>query len=311
MLPDINTLENYRPVYRKLDIWLPALRAICARHKLNAATLSFAPPGSNIVCWVEDHWLIKLFPPFWGDDCAREQRSLEWITAHGTLEVPRIHSAGEIEGWRYLVLSRLEGKGLDEIWPLLDIAGRTCVAAGLGRMMAALHRISPAGLSLPGPDWSSFLRAQMEGLLQRQREAGAAPHWLEDIAAYYAALPSLHPNDFLPVLVNADLNPEHIFCRETAKGWEVFGMIDFGDAILGHPEYEFVAPGFLLAGQPNLRRTMLMAYGYDPAALDEALSKRLTAYILLHRFIDIVQVQAMFPEPPQNMRALQVLFGSF
>jgi hygromycin-B 7''-O-kinase len=82
--------------------------------------------------------------------------------------------------------------------------------------------------------------------------------------------------------------------------------------MLGSPEYEFVAPGFLFAGQPSLRRAMLLAYGLDPSELTPALSRRLTAYILLHEFIDITQVDALFPgHPPQDMDGLLQVAWSF
>jgi hygromycin-B 7''-O-kinase len=312
LLPHIDTLEAYRPIYRETAVWLPAMREICRRHGLDARALEFAPPGSNVLFWVDHNRLIKLFPPLWADDCAREALVLSALANQSGFEVPRVHFSGEVEGWPYLVLSRLSGVSLDMIWEGLNPADRERIAVGLGSMMAELHRTPTNDLSELGPDWNTFLQGQLHTCLDTQRAAGASPAWLADIAAFYSDLPSLVTPGYQPVLINADLNPEHIFCRETPAGWDVTGILDFGDAMLGHPYYEFVCPGFILAGQPALRRMLLLAYGLNAAALTEALSRQLTAYILLHRFITVAQMAELFPQrPPQNMRELQEIAWSF
>ena len=306
LLPRIETLEAYIPTYRAEAVWRPAMEEICRRHALDARTLAFAPPGSNVLFYVDPGLLIKLFPPMWAGDCAREELVLRALAGQSAFEAPRVRFAGEVEGWPYMVLTRLPGVSLDQIWEDLDGPGRERIAAGLGRAMAALHRTPTAGLSALGTDWEGFLQGQRAALIETQRAAGASPAWLEDIAAYYAALPALVEPGFQPVLINADLNPEHIFCRETAAGWEVAGFIDFGDAMLGTPCYEFVCPGFFLAGHPAARRRMLLEYGLPPAALDARLSRLLTAHILLHRFIDVTQFPELFPQhPPASMRELE------
>jgi hygromycin-B 7''-O-kinase len=312
LLPGITTLDEYRPIYREVDTWLPALREICRRHGLDASTLDFAPPGSNVVFWVERDRLIKLFPPIFAADCAREQLALAALADQVSFDVPRIHAAGELEGWPYLVLSRLEGAALDEIWGDLDPSGRLRIAEGLGGMMAELHRTPAVGLQALGPDWVAFIRGQAQSLLETQRAAGVSVEWLGDLAEFYAGLPPLVEPGFQPVLINADLNPEHIFCRQDAAGWEVSGIIDFGDAMLGHPYYEFVCPGLILAGEPALGRAMLLAYGLPPTALDAELARLLTAHILLHRFFYVTQFDELFkPSPPRNMRELQAVVWGF
>lgn len=312
--PFFETFEDYAAVYRETATWLPAMRTICQAHGLDPDSLRLAPPGSNIVFWVEDNLVIKLFAPFWRQDHLLETRVLNTLANNAALQVPRIHAHGEVDGWPYLVLSRLPGRSLDEVWPLLDPTGREHIAAGLGEMMAALHRVPTGQLAGLQPEWRTFLADRLARLLENQSRAGVSPEWLDDITRYYAALPSLVPPDFSPVLIHADLNPEHIFCQASPRGWEVSGMIDFADAMLGDPAYEFVAPAFLLAGPDgvHLRRAMLQAYGYAPSDLTPALSRRLTAFILLHRFIDAGQFPALFPhQPPGSMRQLEQIAWQF
>lgn len=309
----IDDLDAYRPIYRNPNIWLPALREICRRHGLDAGTLDFAPPGSNIVFWVATDRLIKLFPPLFAEDCTRESLALSALPGQREFEIPNILFSGEVEGWPYLVLNRLSGVSLDTVWSNLGTDERQSIAVGLGRMIAALHRTPTAGLEQLGPpDWARFILKQADTCLERQRAVGASPAWLADIADFIAALPPLVTSGFQPVLINADLNPEHIFCRQTAAGWEVCGIIDFGDAMLGHPFYEFVCPGILFAGSPSLQRAMLLAYGLPASVLNETLSRQLTAYILLHRFTKVTQFPELFPQrTPTTMRELQEITWSF
>jgi hygromycin-B 7''-O-kinase len=75
------------------------------------------------------------------------------------------------------------------------------------------------------------------------------------------------------------------------------GYLDFGDAMIGHPDYEMVAPGLEIAGSdPGLLRTLLLAAGYPKQDLDQKLSHRLMAYTLIHRFVDLTSVLSLLPE---------------
>jgi aminoglycoside phosphotransferase (APT) family kinase protein len=60
------------------------------------------------------------------------------------------------------------------------------------------------------------------------------------------------------------------------------GLIDFGDARLGDPLYEFVAPlAFYCFGQPEMSRALLRGYGLEATA---ATCAQLTTFCLLHEF---------------------------
>ena len=312
MLPEIQSLDDYRRVYRREEAWLPAMRWICQRHGLDEASLRLAPPGSHVVFWVEEDWLIKLFTPLFGDDAPKETLLLRALAAQTDFNVPRIRAQGVLEGWPYLALSRLPGEPLETLWGRLSPAEKEQIAASLGRLMAALHRTPTAGLEALHVDWAAFLAQQMATCLERQAAAGAPPAWLAEMAAFLGDLPALFEPGFQPVLLNADLNPEHLFCEETPQGWQITGVIDFGDAMLGHPCYEFVAPGFITRRAPALRRAMLLSYGYAPQALDASLSRRLMAYTLLHRFASLPDWLGLFEEDtPADLEEMQEALWRF
>ena len=82
--------------------------------------------------------------------------------------------------------------------------------------------------------------------------------------------------------------------------------------MLGHPHYEFVAPGFIARDEPGLLRAMLLAYGFSEDELDASLAQRLMAYTLLHRFGKISEYLGLFgSEPPADLAELQRRLWTF
>ena len=67
--------------------------------------------------------------------------------------------------------------------------------------------------------------------------------------------------------------------------------------MIGHPDYEMVAPGLEIAGgNPDLLRPLLTAAGYPENTHNQRLSRRLMAYTLIHRYVDLAAVISMVPQ---------------
>jgi len=83
--------------------------------------------------------------------------------------------------------------------------------------------------------------------------------------------------------------------------------------MLGHPHYEFGAPGCCITrGSPRLQRAMLLAYGYSGHQLDGTLARQLMAYTLLHRFINVPDLLALFgSQRPASFEELGEALWSF
>ena len=110
-------------------------------------------------------------------------------------------------------------------------------------------------------------------------------------------MPGLITEGFQPVLLLADITREHVLVHQQDGSWRMVGYIDFGDAMVGHPDYELVAPGLEIAGSnPELLRALLLASGYPEKSFDEALCRRLMAYTLIHRYVDLTSVLTAVPQ---------------
>jgi hygromycin-B 7''-O-kinase len=104
----------------------------------------------------------------------------------GALPAPRVHATGDWDGWSYLLMSRLPGGPLDVAWPGMPTQGRAALAAQVGELLAALHRVPPP--AIPGwyPDmlWPAFVARQRAACEQSQRDLGLAAQWADQIPGF-------------------------------------------------------------------------------------------------------------------------------
>ncbi len=83
-------------------------------------------------------------------------------------------------------------------------------------------------------------------------------------------------------LLNGDITEDHVLLKKQGGTWEISGLIDFGDARVGHPYYEFIAPlAHYAYGNPTLSMILLESYGLE---LKRSVFDTLTKYCLLHEF---------------------------
>jgi hygromycin-B 7''-O-kinase len=295
LLPQVETLDGYRQIYRDEAVWMPAMRMICERHGLDATLLEFAPPGSHVVFRVGPELYIKLFAPLWRRDFVPEQLVLGKLSGQSDWPVPRLVGEGEIEGWPYLIMTAVQGVPLNEVWDAMDPRDREHIAARCGEFMAWLHSTPIDGLEAIATEWPAFVERQIQSCIKQLEQSELDERLVRSTVGFLDDLPPLYEHGFQPVLLSADVTDEHVLVAQREGRWELTGYIDFGDAMLGHPCYEFVAPGCCIThSSPRLRRAMLLGYGFAEDQLDEQLSERLMAYTLVHRFIDIPYLLTLF-----------------
>ena len=307
LLPHIETLEGYRQIYRDANVWLPAMRVICEQHGLDATQLEFAPPGSHVVFKVRPDRYIKLFAPLWRHDFIPEQLVLGALSEQSDWPIPRLVAEGEIENWPYLIVTAVEGVPLYEVWSSMEMPDREHIATRCGELMAFLHSTPTKGLAAIATDWPAFVESQIKAFVKHLTQSDIDEPLVHSTLEFLEDLPPLFEPGFQPVLLNADVTDEHILVSERGGRWELTGFIDFGDAMLGHPFYDFVAPGCCIThGSPRLQRAMLLAYGFSEDQLDATLAAQLMAYTLVHRFANIPHlVKLLDSQQPTSLQDLK------
>jgi hygromycin-B 7''-O-kinase len=264
------------------------MREICARHGLRTSDLRPAASGTNVVFTTVDH-VLKLYPPMWTDGAIREHAVLEHLAGRFALDTPKIVAAGDVDGWRYVVVTRLSGIALSEIWGTLDDPVRRALAAQLGAALRDLHSL-PLGelveVASLRDRWPLLIARPTDETIAHHRTQGVAETWLGRLAVFLEReRPALASDRFSPVLLDGDIHQWHLLAALDAGAWRLTGLIDFDDALLGKSDYEFASPGVLMfAGDAAALEACLRAYGLAARDLDAGLRRRVMVYALLNRY---------------------------
>jgi aminoglycoside phosphotransferase (APT) family kinase protein len=87
-----------------------------------------------------------------------------------------------------------------------------------------------------------------------------------------------------PRLLHADLTEDHLLIDPKAGRWAMSGLLDWADAEVGDPYYDWVALWFSICRR---QRPLFEAFrrGYDPVSVVGSIDReRLAAFTFLHRF---------------------------
>lgn len=286
-LPAVSDTDAYHQHFYD-EVWEKAAAIICRRHHISYTSLRRSPQGENIIFFVDDRLVVKIFAPF-RENYLRETSALQFTHGKLGIETPELISTGEIEGWSYLVMTQLAGRASRDVWESIGLRDRLEIVTHLGGAMRELHE-SEAPLEQPAlnRDWHGFVERQARVSVERQRTCGANPEWLESLPAYIAARLELVTANREQVFLHGDIHAGNLLLDERRGRWHITGLIDFGDSLCGFHEYEFVAPGVLMVqGNRELQRAMLLAYGYREAELDLTLRARLMLLTVLYECSDL------------------------
>jgi hygromycin-B 7''-O-kinase len=274
MLPSVPDIAAWRILRRDTATQRPAFEAIATRHGLAASELSPFDKGTHFV-WATRRNVIKLFVPLWPEDASLETTLLEMV-AGTVLPVPRLEAQGELNGWPYVVMSRVHGEHIGAAWRTLEDGGRSRLAAHLGETMAAFALLPRQRLRTRAIMQDELIAERLERILADQRERGGNDALECELRTFIEKLPRLIPAE--DVVLHADLTGDNVL----VSGDRVTGIIDFADAFVGPWTYELAAPAcFVTRGSPAHRDSMLRGRGFEPSAELIATTR---AWAILHRY---------------------------
>jgi len=287
--------DYYRIRHSEIGAWTPAITAIVARHNLTEDRAVRFPDGENPVFGLGTSMVLKLVPSIWAAIATREVEMLGLLLPHDHIPAPRLVASGELEDWHYVVSTRIGGEPLHRIWGKLAQDERLAITAKLGRLLADLHALPSKEVNPGGITWREFCRSSFANWTNRRdfpRLSPAlqadGPRYLADHGAAVAAAPC--------ALLHGDLAPENLHVRQAGNGWEIAGMIDFGNAMRGDPWFDLTAPSILLhSGDRVIVHALLDAYaqsrGFDIAVIRPSLM----VGTLIHPMGDLPECLALVP----------------
>ncbi|KTD25174.1 Phosphotransferase enzyme family protein [Legionella maceachernii] len=303
--PAIHTYEDYEKLKRHIEDDI--VRAVIHQEQLPEALLTSFSEGTNIVFAYGKDKVIKVFPPFHRDQFDSERLVLGHLEGKLSIKTPRLEYEGEIEGWPYLIISRVEGTLLETLWQNMEHSNKVVIIHELGALIREVHALSTDGLEVIDCHWPKFIEKQITNCIEQHRAKGLSQPLLEQLPAYLNSIKEELPKFEKPVLLTGEYTPMNFLVNQVDGIWHICGLIDFGDAMLGLPEYDLLGPGaFLIQGDKQLLQAFLAAYGYLSHEMTEVLSHQLTALMLLHKYSNL-NIQVRVPNWQSKVHSMKDL----
>ncbi|MBV8802563.1 MAG: aminoglycoside 3'-phosphotransferase/choline kinase family protein [Gammaproteobacteria bacterium] len=287
VLPQIASFEEYENLKLKNNIFIKAAQTIIAKHHLTNEPLHLFE-GTNIVFACSGNRVIKIFPPFHRDQFKSDLLVMDHLKNKLSVKTPIIEYQGIIDGWPYIIMSRLNGTLLEGLWETLDHNNKQIIIRELGKLIREVHTLPTQGLEAINCHWEQFISKQIDECVLQHKRTQLADVLLQQIPEYLESANEYLPKIKEPVILTGEYTPMNFLVEQVSGVWHIAGLIDFGDAMLGLPEYDLLGPGaFLIQGDKILLREFLMAYGFTQKELTSVLSKQLTLLMLLHRYSNL------------------------
>jgi hygromycin-B 7''-O-kinase len=289
-LPMLSDFEAFQAWRADPSQWLPAALDVARSEGLPHADPKPFLTGTNLVLALDDRLVLKIFPPMLRAQFVSERASLSQLRGRLSIAVPEIVRQGERDQWPYLVITRLHGVLGAQAWPGLPEDQKERVLRRIGETIAEVQRAPLGELSAIEPRWDQLMRRQIDGCRARHTRLGLPHKFLACLDDFLAAAIPLIPMDAPPVILTGEYIPENFLLSNETSGWQLSGLIDFGDVLAGWGEYDLLGPSaFMTAGIPRRVRSLLEGYGYSSADIGPELRRRLMALMLLHRHSDPIR----------------------
>ena len=286
--PDISDEQDFERWRSAPHRWLPVVIEIAQRAHVDAVSPTSFRTGTNLVVDLNGAAILKIFPPFYATQFAVERLALRLLDGRLSVPIPRILAEGEDSGWSWLIITKLPGTVGSEVWSVLSEQERLAILGDVARTIAEVQAVDPGELLEMQPAWPDFIERQAEGCIERHRRQGLEARLLADLPELLHAMPSVLPADMQPVILTGEWIPENLLLTETSDGWRLAAVIDFGDVMTGWREYDLLGPStFMCVGVPDRLRAFLEGYGVPAEDYDDAMRRRLTTLMMLHRASDM------------------------
>src|SRR6185503_647493 len=209
-------------------VWLSVAEAICQRHSIGHTSLERAKQGENIVIFVDDKYVVKIYVPH-KNGFARERDALRFIKDKTSLTVSDIVAEGEFEGFNYLITDLLPGRPLTRSeWLGLDRSFQLTVLERLAIGLKQIHSVNSKSIAF---DWDAFISNQLAPVMDRQRRGGGNPEWLASLPVYLEKhMPLLSRKSRLPFM-HGDVHFGNLRFAENIDGSPTIGLFDFADSL--------------------------------------------------------------------------------
>ncbi len=284
--------EAFELLKSNVVVFESAVKAILNIHQIAHAPLTLLD-GTNIVFAHGADRVIKIFPPFHKSHYEHEVLLMQHLQNQLSVATPNIEYYGELSGWPYIIMSKIDGTLLEGLWETLTHDNKMILIREIGSLIKEVHALPVNGLESMDCHWPQFIDTQVKNCIAQHRETELTEKLLTQLPEYLKTVADFIPAFEKPVILTGEYTPMNLLVAQKDGVWHLAGMIDFGDAMLGLAQYDLLGPGvFLIQGDKMLLREFLHAYGLTE--MSAQLSRELTALMVLHRYSNL-RVQIRIP----------------
>lgn len=276
-----------------LEHWQTVIDAILKHHQFEMQALPRVSSGECPVFPLavdgQVQALIKFVAPNFISQYEAEVTALKsCVGAKLPVAIPKLLASQIHCGWGYLIISKVNGVMLNEVLAELSQQDKLNIARQLGEFCRALHQIPVTADHQLALDWPAFIKQQNHTSYAKRKRQGLRSDLLADFIPYIAFLAYPMPAPEHYVLMHTDLHPGNLLVEKNDDGYNLSGVIDFGDALVGADEaFEFTTVIMLYClGDGQLVNAYLNGYNFD--ITDKVgIMKRLMALTLLRHTGDL------------------------
>jgi hygromycin-B 7''-O-kinase len=304
MLPIVTTVAELDALRARPDVWRPEVSALLGTLGFPDASLADLGGGNLVVAVGGDH-VLKLGPIAFERELRGEQSALPIVANRLPVATPIVLASGEIPGWLYVLTTRIPGNIAKTCWADVPLEAKESISFGIGRGLAALHALPVPKTGPLAIDWNAWLERETRECPARQARWGVPLHLVEQMPD---CIERAELGRSPVVLCHGDVHDENVMLvNHERDGWQLSGIIDFGDSLSGDAVFDLVTPALLVArGERVLFRALLRGYGVE---LTPSLHARLVAYSILHRWNDLTRYIGWGGSQPRSMEEFgNVLF---
>jgi hygromycin-B 7''-O-kinase len=280
-LPAQIGVAEFDELHDNLPAWREVIRLLAA--EWSDEPVQQMAEGTVLVALLGQTLVLKLYPPFLRDHFEFERAALVQLGGRLQVPTPQLLHSGEREGWPWLLMTQLHGQPLTAVWQALSEPHKCLLLHSLGALAAQVHAQPVGALAHLAPPWAGFVAAQRLKCPARQQRTGLPPHLLAQLDGFLGGpLPGSASRP--TVILTGEYTPMNLLVRPD-QPFQLAGMYDFGDGMLGPCEYDWLGPlAFLAAGHPLRCQAFFTGYGVAPDASQRLALLRL---LLLHRYSNL------------------------
>ncbi|RYZ54594.1 MAG: hypothetical protein EOP07_15730, partial [Proteobacteria bacterium] len=251
---DIQPDHFFKQILPNSSSWLPIAKDICERHGIPVKDLSAFADGVNLVALVNNEFVVKIFPPFHRHQWEIDHRTLIHLDGQLTIPIPQHLGSGELKNsWTYLLMTKVEGRSLESVWPTLTHQNKSQILFRIGQIMADTHAVAVGELQSLKPDWDEFIHNQVRDAKGRHEKKGMPEHLLDQLEDWIRINLHLLDHKQSRVILTGEYTPFNLLACKKGGEYQLSSMIDFGDTMIGVADYDLIGPStFLCAGDPEL-----------------------------------------------------------